>query len=344
MHRKRFSVINPLNATLDAMIGKEWYRQPNFWEGGADDAYTLYAEIDGATMQLLLYGELFGGSMESFLRPKAGLPPPLGVDVRIEFVKYCIPDWICMPSHDNWRDDEFEVLPVGPYAEMDDEHKLEGNQLALVHLLGGAMFRGWLWKSAWRRVLIAAGAFENDDGGWPEGWRMMLEGTEYRRQRYGDDEQEEWEEWEGFEEGEQGQEEKDETEEGDDMEQADAGKEDNVVEEDNAVEEDDTEDETEAQLDNWRFKLFWKILTQTGGLEGMEMVAQFKGREEGKEVIMRPEWKARITHIRDQVLALEDEERPGSQVFGKHGKLHVSHAPDLANELYLCCAGMWCGL
>ncbi|KAF2647677.1 hypothetical protein K491DRAFT_709101 [Lophiostoma macrostomum CBS 122681] len=281
MHDLRFRVINPLNDTVDAMIGNAWYAQPNFWSGGADDAFTLYADVNSATMQLLLYGELFGETMESYLRPAAKLPT-LGADVRVEFVKYCVPDWICAPNG-HGRHDGFRVLPVGPYGkEKNDEDRLQGNQTALAHLIGGAMFEGTLWKRAWRRVLVAAGALENDDDRWPEEW-------EYSSQ-------------DGDAQG------------------------------------------LEHLSGDWRFKLFWVALAEVGGLDTFEMVAQFKGREAGKEVVMKPEWKAKILQIRDQVLALEDCDKPGVEKFGKRRKLKISNAPDPGSEFYWCCCGMWGGL
>lgn len=170
IYEKRFSVINPLNATLDAMIGDEWYRTPNFWDGGVTDAFTFHAEVEDTTMQLLLYGELFGPKMESFLKPYERIPR-LSVDVRIEFIKYCIPDWVCGPNHGR-VDVDFEVFSVGPFAgALNDEWSslnVSDNQTALCHLVGGAMFVGALWKMARRRVLIAARALENEDGKWPD--------------------------------------------------------------------------------------------------------------------------------------------------------------------------------
>ncbi|OAG04655.1 uncharacterized protein CC84DRAFT_1055564, partial [Paraphaeosphaeria sporulosa] len=92
MYEARFSILNPLNATMDAMIGDEWYKQPDFWYGGAEDAFTLYTDVSSATYQLLTYGELFGSSMASYLEPADRRKPGLGIETRIEFIKYCIPD------------------------------------------------------------------------------------------------------------------------------------------------------------------------------------------------------------------------------------------------------------
>jgi hypothetical protein len=401
MHELRFRVINPLNDTVDAMVGSAWYAQPNFWDGGAEDAFTLDADVDSATMQLLLYGELFGATMESYLRPAERLPG-LGVDVRVEFVKYCIPDFIC-DSDLTLRHDGFQVLAVGPYAkDKKDEDRHQGNQVALAHMLGGAMFEGTLWKRAWRRVLVAAGALENDDGDWPERWRNMIQKMEYKNvpqvrdpaADYGSSNEEEANEGndevgtvpegvpEDVHENSQAANEGDAIEGGAEVEADEAGEErvanhesdsDNDEENENIGEVQDDEEEgedeeaeeeewehssqdTEARAangnhtdlehlpGNWRFKLFWCALAEVGGLNTFEMVAQFKGREAGKEVTMKPEWKTKILQIRDQVLALKDEHEPGHEKFGKRRKLRISQAPDPGSELYWCCCGMWMGL
>jgi hypothetical protein len=79
------------------------------------------------------------------------------------------------------------VLPEGPYADGAEDNPyidhLEGNQTVLAHLVGAAMFEGMLWKRAWRRVLIAAGAEENDDGKWLAGWIQTLQRIKFRKAR-----------------------------------------------------------------------------------------------------------------------------------------------------------------
>ncbi|KAF2448464.1 hypothetical protein P171DRAFT_428532 [Karstenula rhodostoma CBS 690.94] len=303
MYEARFTLINPLNTTIDAMVGKQWYAQPNFWNGGAEDAFTLYADVSSATFQLLVYGELFGSTMASYLQPSDERKPGLGIDTRIEFIKYCIPDMVCTPNTS--RTDGFEVLPLGPYAEgaegNPDGEKVEGNQTALAHLVGGAMFEGVSWKRVWRRVLIAAGAEDNEDGKWPKSWIERIQRTEFRNQR-------------------------------------------------STVEREMTDlvggdDDVGNEASSWRFFLFWNALTQAGGLQTMDMVAQFKGREENHDAaVMKPEWKAHILRLRDQLLALNDKDEPGFKELGRRRKLKVSEAPNLGAELYWCCAGMWSGL
>lgn len=398
MHLARYSVINPLNDTIDAMIGSTWYAQPNFWNGGAEDAFTLYANVSTTTMELLIYGEFFGPTMSSFLLPKERRTPALGVDERLEFVKYCIPDWICKDGSRR-RHDGFEVQAIGPYAPDIKYSQLYGNQTALVHLLGrGVLGRGVLWGRAWRRVLIAVGAESNDDGKWPEKWIKELQKIEWRKRRgrsgdpgevvvgaeddanpgsgavaeervagdvsveqAHDGTQEIAEEEVGEDENENGnKEEEDEQNEGEEEGEEEEEEEDDDDDENNEDEDDDEEEdedenwtydsapesepESGASLDDWRFNLFWNALTQAGGLRTLSTVAQFKGREEGRDIVVGPEEKAQILRLRDQVLALRDEDEPGFKKVGKRRKLKVSEAPNLAVEAYWCCAGMWGGL
>ncbi|KAJ4346656.1 uncharacterized protein N0V89_010587 [Didymosphaeria variabile] len=370
MYELRFNIINPLNTTIDAMIGSEWYQQPAFWNGGAEDAFTLYTDVSSATFQFLIYGELFGGTTSSFLLPSSNRKPALNIDTRIEFIKYCIPDWSCGPN--NGRNDGFELLSVGPYAEGAEDSpygdKLEGNQTALAHLVGGAMFRGTLWKRAWRRVLIAAGMEENEDGKWPEAWIQRMQRTEFRKEMkivVSDGEEIAVKDSNTNNEtdvtaadgkgeastGEESEADQVEEDEAEDEENEESDEEEDEYD-DNDEDEDDGDDENESSEDeanvyghpnNWRFFLFWTALTQVGGLQTMEMVAQFKGREENRDAVMRTEWKAQILRLRDQVLALKDEDEPGFKELGKNRKLKVSEAPHLGAELYWCCAGMWNG-
>ncbi|ESK94726.1 hypothetical protein Moror_14221 [Moniliophthora roreri MCA 2997] len=48
--------------------------------------------------------------MQSFLEPEKNLPR-FELDVRLDYIKYCIPDWICERGYPG-----MEVLAVGPYA------------------------------------------------------------------------------------------------------------------------------------------------------------------------------------------------------------------------------------
>ncbi|KAI9359967.1 hypothetical protein DFJ73DRAFT_957312 [Zopfochytrium polystomum] len=344
----RFTVLNPLSAVIDGMVAS-WRCVDGSWER-LEDAATLECNADTAAVQLVLYGELFGGAMDGWLRPRGdggdggeeAARRRLAGDVaaRIEFVKYCIPTPNIRGNARRTAAAEgrggevggggggreqglrFTVLPVGPYApEVAEPHVDEErwNHSSLCHLLGGGWFRGAMWKRAWRRLLVAAGAEDDADGGWPAQWRARIAAMAFARGapnyfagrgrgrgrgRERGPGQGRWRGgggWEG-------------------SQRVDA-----------SVEEED-----------WRFGLFWNALTQLGGIDGMEMVAQFKGREDGvREVVMREEWKQRILQLRNQALALGDDDKPGARLVPRNYHrfsegILISEAPCLAAELYVC--------
>ena len=234
LHLDRYDIINPLCNLIDTMIGKQWYATPRFWNGGVSNANTLYAEIEPVTFQMLVYGELFGSTMRSFLEPERVLPR-FGVDVRVEYLKYLAPAWI----NKKGGFEGYEVLQTGPYAPDRAEELSEDYQEAIRFLIRSS----GRWNRAWRRVVHrVAPDFEGEEN-------------------------------------------------------------------------------------DWRQKLYWTAITQVGGLDGMELVAQ--GLDEDAEVPAA--WRERILEIRDRVAALDAKHAPRSVMFGKRD-LEVSKAPDLAAE------------
>ena len=102
--------------------------------------------------------------------------------------------------------------------------------------------------------------------------------------------------------------------------------------------------------DYWRQDLYWRALTQVGGLKGMEMVA--KGLDKDSEVPAA--WREMILEVRDSVAALDVEKhRPGYVILSKQRFMryqHVSKAPDYNSELSAYCGnlrqhlnGIWMG-
>ncbi|KAL4928999.1 uncharacterized protein BDV17DRAFT_81124 [Aspergillus undulatus] len=91
MHVARFDIINPLSDKIDKMAGKQWMKTPRFWEGGVSEAITLYTDADRATFQIIIYGELFGRSMDAFLDPGQNLPK-LDMGARLDYLTYCLAD------------------------------------------------------------------------------------------------------------------------------------------------------------------------------------------------------------------------------------------------------------
>ena len=89
LYELRMSTINPVTDLIDKCIGIQWYATPNFWHGGASDAYTLHSDPSETFFHLCIYGELFGEAMDQCVTtgtvPKYAQPAN-----RMAFVKYCI--------------------------------------------------------------------------------------------------------------------------------------------------------------------------------------------------------------------------------------------------------------
>ncbi|KAF7595562.1 hypothetical protein BBP40_005597 [Aspergillus hancockii] len=162
-HLARFSTINPLSDKIDKMAGKQWYATPDFWSGGVSEAYTLNTVADRAAFQILIYGELFGRSMDAFLQPELKFPF-FDTRTRIDYFTYCLPDWICRTYPG------FAVLPTGPYAP-DLGRPRAGDQVAMHHILHCGRWRR-MWAAAIRSVL-GDDAFTDEEEE-DEHWRKRL--------------------------------------------------------------------------------------------------------------------------------------------------------------------------
>lgn len=163
MHLSRFSIINPLSDKIDKMAGNQWYATPNFWNGGVSEPYTIDTEPDRATFQIIIYGELFGPSMEAFLHPEMGFPFH-DIQTRLDYFTYCVPDWACRSYTGH------QVLPTGPYAQ-GVESLREGDQVVLHHILRSGRWRR-LWAAAIRDAFDGE-AFTDEDAD-DENWRKKL--------------------------------------------------------------------------------------------------------------------------------------------------------------------------
>lgn len=120
LHATRFSLINPVSDMIDRCAGTQWYKTPDFWNGGVSNPNTISLEPTRSLFQIIIYGELFASSMRASLAPELGLPR-FDHEFRMDYIKYCIPDRMCK-SYEGMT-----VLPIGPYAEQDDARK-ENNE------------------------------------------------------------------------------------------------------------------------------------------------------------------------------------------------------------------------
>jgi hypothetical protein len=108
----RMRVFNPLSDLIDRCIGHQWYQTPDFWDGGAEDAYTIYADPEKQVLEVGMYGGMFGRAIDTYLEKlsSAGTGPQkegsremeensalspaqaLNISLRLNFVKYLFPD------------------------------------------------------------------------------------------------------------------------------------------------------------------------------------------------------------------------------------------------------------
>jgi hypothetical protein len=190
LHALRFSTINPVVNLIDQCIGKQWYATPDFWNGGVDDAYTVYADPPENFFHLAIYGGLFGHAFDALLdlsspsSTRSATRLAADVDTRLEFIKYCIPDPMCyacqfglrdVTNPDGTIDPRRACQAIGPYQSLDKfvpnqafqliEH---GNQLAVLHLLKSSR-----WAPSWTAVRKAVGGdFEVE---WKQRlWEMVV--------------------------------------------------------------------------------------------------------------------------------------------------------------------------
>ncbi len=159
LHASRFLTINPVADLIDRCGGVQWYSTPNFWNGGVSDANTVSVEPERSLFQIVIYGELFAESMRACCSDPLG--PRFDLDLRLDYIKYCIPDAVC------WRGYQgFTVLNVGPYASGDAEVIKQinyGDQVGLNHIL-----RCRTWREAWETVRLQIGP------DFDEGWRQKM--------------------------------------------------------------------------------------------------------------------------------------------------------------------------
>ena len=166
LYEMRFATINPVIDLIDKCIGPQWYSTPDFWHGGVDDAATIDADPPETFFHLVTYGELFGPAIEAFL-DSGVVPGVASVEMRLEYVKYCMPQWTCwtymarLKQRDGTIDPRRRVMPTGPYSPFGRSQELwanaqdfneHGNQKGLLHLL-----KSRRWNPPWTEVRASVG-------------------------------------------------------------------------------------------------------------------------------------------------------------------------------------------
>ena len=188
MHARRFTIINPASDMIDRCAGKQWYDVPDFWDGGRSDANTIDVEPERSLFQFIIYGEFFNSTC-AFLNPSSSMPR-FDLGMRLDYIKYCIPDYMCSTGYEAGPDDSLgmHVLPLGPYtpckaidrmtpnevngmdevrriqvAETNSATGLASDPVGLNHILNCRT-----WREAWEKVHLEI----NED--FNEEWRQKL--------------------------------------------------------------------------------------------------------------------------------------------------------------------------
>jgi hypothetical protein len=162
LYEMRFSIINPVTDIMDKCVGHQWYKTEHFWHGGVSDAYTISADPAASVFHLAIYGELFGPDFDIYFNQDQEART-LRVETRLEFVKYCIPDYATIGCQEDARnsilsngsiDPRRKTNHTGPYAHGEETiQRIEDNNLALTWVLKSSR-----WRPHWQTVRHAAGA------------------------------------------------------------------------------------------------------------------------------------------------------------------------------------------
>jgi hypothetical protein len=181
LHLLQYSIINPVVDIIDKCVGAQWQATENFWDGGVSDAYTISADPADTLFHLSIYGELFSPDMEAILDQDVQARR-LKVDTRLEFMKYCLPDFQCEGERGySTGDPRRAVEEVGPYAKKNGKYIdwPNNNNIALTWTIQSSR-----WKPYWKEMRSLAGPDfqENFEDEWffspeqegPCDWRQRM--------------------------------------------------------------------------------------------------------------------------------------------------------------------------
>ena len=175
LYELHFSIINPVYDIIDKCVGLQWHSDPNFWtDDGPSDAYTISSEPSQTFLHLVIYGELFAPDFEPFLDAEAAGKRRLSVETRLEFVKYCIPDFATTCFEPAWNtlpdgtiDPRRAIKETGPYVR-DENGRINAPNQHQHNIALTWVIRSSRWKPHWKAMRALAGPdFQEDlDDGW----------------------------------------------------------------------------------------------------------------------------------------------------------------------------------
>ena len=111
-------------------------------------------EPERSLFQIAIYGELFASTMSATIDNRLGFD----LDTRLDYVKYCIPDFFCWIGYEGLR-----VERGGPYVNAPDDVDQHTDQNGLRHVL-----KSTKWCTAWDTVRMEVG------GDLEEPWRQKV--------------------------------------------------------------------------------------------------------------------------------------------------------------------------
>ncbi|KAL8766376.1 MAG: hypothetical protein Q9209_006846 [Squamulea sp. 1 TL-2023] len=148
LHASRFTTFNPVIDLIDRCAGEQSYGVEDFRNGGRSDAETIDCDPERALFEMAIYGSLFQSTLEANHDHRKGLE----LDIRLDFIKYCIPDSKCR----NYRG--FTVEMMGPYKPGVGHANPRIDQYSIRHILKSSK-----WKVAWEDVRKAIGPDFDDE-------------------------------------------------------------------------------------------------------------------------------------------------------------------------------------
>ncbi|KAF1996318.1 hypothetical protein P154DRAFT_525608 [Amniculicola lignicola CBS 123094] len=181
LHVLRSSTFDVVIEFIDKCYGSQCYGEDDFWDT-VEDVYTIASDAQDHFYQLAIYGGLFGPTRRAYLEKGTMVTGSNGVvvggvETRMEFIKYCIPDLAAVYNNES---SGVPVHPlrhidyIGPYKKTSDGRfaPIKDNQDALMTCLKRKKFSKY-----WDSVRLLAGPDFPDDSGdvWdPAGWKQRI--------------------------------------------------------------------------------------------------------------------------------------------------------------------------
>jgi hypothetical protein len=159
LHLMRPSTLNPAIDMIDKMAGPQYNMTRD--ASGPMFPSVIGCKPERATYQIVIYGELFASTWKAILQPELKLPR-FDIEMRLEYIRYCVPDIFCMLGNPGMKLPE----PTGPYVTNNgingEIREIGEDQVALQHIL-----KCERWVELWRKACGDIGYFRDH-------WRQKI--------------------------------------------------------------------------------------------------------------------------------------------------------------------------